>query len=94
MLKKPETASEMLCPLARTFGVELQAGCRGPSCSVWREKPPLVTDRGWKNAVKEEAARTGEKSPYAKAARAVADDPAGFGLEVGFGYCGLGGGVF
>ena len=81
----PERAAERLCPLARTFAAsKAEPGCRGPSCAPWR----WTIGGPWKAAVQKLAAQTGEKVPYPKAARAVADDPAAFGLH---GYCGMGG---
>lgn len=87
-----ETASTKACPLARTFGqAPAHAGCRGSACAVWRWEPVTTANPAWMKAVRAEAERTSERAPFQKAARAVADDPAAFGLVPTRGYCGLGG---
>ena len=88
----PSEAQSILCPLARTFAVSsAQAGCRGPSCACWRWEKITTSHPRWKAAMQDEIARTGEKAPFPKAARAVADNQIALGLVPEVGYCGVGG---
>ncbi|GIT90119.1 hypothetical protein JANAI61_05770 [Jannaschia sp. AI_61] len=80
ILSQEDAAKTWLCPLARTFGTQpLSQYCRGAACAVWRSAP-RPTDDAWRAAVKAVADQNREKPPFAKAARAVADDPEGHGL--------------
>lgn len=39
-MRTPEEATELLCPLARTFGTkDAVPHCRGPVCAAWRWNP-------------------------------------------------------
>jgi hypothetical protein len=88
----PEQAAQLLCPTARTFAVSpAQDGCRGPACAAWRWVHTTTSNPLWTAAVRGVAEATGEKPPYAKAARAVADDMPAFGMAPTRGFCGLGG---
>ena len=88
-LSPAEAATTWACPLARTFAKTDTGMCKGPSCAAW-VPVKRQTDEVWRTAVKAEADRTGEKAPYAKAARAVVDDPEGHGLPLwDKGHCGL-----
>lgn len=90
--RTPEEAAQGFCPLARTFGVpDTSKGCRGPSCLVWRWEEITTAHPLWRDAVKAEAERIGDKVPYSKAAANVAADKAKFGMIPTRGYCGLGG---
>lgn len=92
MLKPSEAATQWLCPLARTFSdKEAVAHCRGDSCAVWRWEKITTAHPAWRDAVKAEAEKIGEKVPYAKVAKIVADDLERFGLTAERGFCGLGG---
>lgn len=91
-LTPTEAAQEWLCPLSRTFATTPAAThCRGASCALWRWEKVTTAHPLWKGAVKAEAEKTGEKPPYPKAARTVADDLEAFGMTVERGYCGMGG---
>lgn len=90
--RTPEQAAEWLCPLARTFAASPSVkGCQGASCALWRWEPVSTSNPLWRAAVKAEAEKTGEKAPFPKAARVVADDLEAFGIKVERGYCGMGG---
>ena len=92
MLRTPEQAAEALCPLSRTFGAkDAVKGCRGPECMPWRWQEIMAGHPRWKAAVHTEAEKTGEKAPFAKAARVVADNPKAHGLVPEKGFCGIGG---
>lgn len=86
----PSEAKAKLCPLARCFiqsgpTTLSDAGCKGPSCAVWR----WSTTGRWAEAVLEVAREIGEGvGPKPRAARIVADDPGKYGCS---GFCGLGG---
>ena len=105
-----EAAKSLLCPLSRTFGDEpLSSTCRGDKCALWRWKPQLTSDPGWKPAIaREMALRCDEynesiagttkqkRTPddfHKSAVAAVARNPEGFGITREEGYCGLGGPV-
>lgn len=86
------SAGSMYCPFARTFAVkEAKEGCRGVACALWRFEKINAGHPLWKKAIAAEVAKTGEKAPYSKAARAIADDPEAHGLVSDRGYCGAGG---
>jgi hypothetical protein len=83
---------DRLCPLARTFATTPAVpNCRGAECALYRVLPITTKHPLWLPAVRKLAEQTGEKPPYTKAARAVADDPAAYGMAADEGYCGLGG---
>lgn len=87
-----EEASQMPCPVARIFGdTPINAHCRASGCILWRWKPIMAGHPLWVKAVRAEAEKLGEKSPFKDASRIVADDPAAFGLTPTEGWCGLGG---
>lgn len=92
MLTPAEAADKWLCPLARTFALrEAMSGCQGEICALWRWEKITTAHPAWRDAVKAEAEKIGEKVPYAKAAKIVADDLERFGLTAERGFCGLGG---
>jgi len=91
-LRTPDEAAETLCPFSRTFGLpQASKGCHGPSCALWRWEVVTTAHPLWRDAVKAEAAKTGEKVPYPKAAAHVADNKEAYGLIPTKGYCGAGG---
>ena len=85
----PDAASKLPCPISRTFGDAPTRNCRTTGCLLWRWKPVTTAHPAWKAAVLAEAAKLGEKAPFPKAARIVADSPEAFGLIVTEGWCGL-----
>lgn len=86
------TINAALCPFARTFSATPAFQyCRGTECAIWRWEKFTTAHPMWRDAVRAEAEKLGEKPPFAKAARIVADDPAAFGLVPNKGYCGAGG---
>lgn len=88
----PETADAVMCPFARTFSASVaKPGCRGPLCALWRWEKIMAGHPVWRAAVQNEGKRLGEGPPFAKAARAVADNPEAFGLTPVKGFCGAGG---
>ena len=90
----PEEAGTKLCPLARTFGsATADPHCRGDECMAWRWAPLLAGTPEHRTAIRKLAEETGEKPPYPKAARAVAEDPEAHGITANRGYCGVGGAV-
>lgn len=96
MFDPKDRQSLPLCPLARTFilagGTSLSdARCRGPECALFRWERITTAHPNWAASVKAVAAEMGEKPPYPKAARVVADDPVKYGLVPVRGYCGAGG---
>ena len=90
--RTPEEAAETLCPFARVFALpQASKGCHGPSCALWRWEEITTAHPLWRDAVKAEAERIGDKVPYPKASANVAADKAKFGLAPTRGYCGAGG---
>jgi hypothetical protein len=82
----------MLCPFSRTFAATPATPlCRGAECALWRWERITVAHPAYKDAVKSRADETGEKVPYPKAARHVADNLETYGLIPTRGYCGAGG---
>jgi hypothetical protein len=91
-MNTPTEAAALLCPLARTFAASPAVeGCRGPACAAWRWETVTTAHPLWREAVRAEAEKTGEKVPFAKAARLVADNAVEFGLVPTKGFCGLAG---
>ncbi len=91
MMRTPEQAAQSLCPFARTFAASpAVTGCRGADCMLWRWENVTTAHPAWKAAVLAEAENTGEKTPFAKAARHVADNAEALGLVPTRGYCGAG----
>ena len=83
--KTPQDAKALwICPLRGQR-------CIADDCPMWRWRERQVSDAGWSEAVRAEAERTGEKAPYAKAARVVANAPEAHGMGPRTGYCGMGG---
>lgn len=92
MLRTPEEAAAMLCPLARTFAEpKANAGCRGPACMCWRWEQITTSHPLWAAAVRLEASARGEKAPFPKAAAFVAEHKEALGLVPTRGFCGIGG---
>lgn len=92
MMKTPEEAAHLLCPVARTFSASpATAGCKGPECMVWRWEAVTVKHPLWLGAMQARAAEIGEKAPYPKAAAWVAANLADLGMVPVKGWCGLGG---
>lgn len=88
----PEEARSLLCPLARTFATkDAVTGCRGPECAVWRWEKITTSHPAWMPAVRSVASEIGEKPPYPKASKIVADDLVKYGMTEDRGHCGLGG---
>lgn len=85
-LTPDEARGKRLCPNAALIGTEKTQTpfCHGPACGAWR----WTLDQAYRDAVKKEADRTGEKGNPVKAAQTVAAKPVSFNLR---GYCGLGG---
>lgn len=84
--------NETLCPFARTFAATpAHIHCRGPECALWRWEDITTAHPKWKAAVLAKAEEIGDKVPYAKAAKWVADNRAEIGLVPTQGYCGGGG---
>jgi hypothetical protein len=84
-------ASNLLCPLARTFGANNQTGCRGADCAVWRWVPVTTAHPGWVKAVQAKAEELGEKAPFIRSSKWVAENKIELGLVPTHGYCGMGG---
>lgn len=90
-MRTPEQAAGALCPFARTFAASpAVTWCRGEVCMLWRWEAVTTAHPLWRAAVLAEAEKTGEKSPYPKAARHVADNAETLGLVATRGYCGAG----
>jgi hypothetical protein len=98
-----EAAERLRCPLAATFGGDLQAKCRGDGCAAWRWLPVMANDPRFESAIKreiaclqKEASDAGKKEPSAnllhqKAVAKINKNPAGYGITSTHGYCGVGG---
>lgn len=93
MLRTPDEAAEMLCPLSRTFGdKDAVKGCRGASCMVWRWEKITTAHPLWLPAVRKVAEEIGDTTPgRSKAAKVIADDMQAYGLVPTRGFCGIGG---
>lgn len=88
----PEEAEAFVCPIARTFGDKpVIEKCRSTACILWRWEEIMAGDARWKKAIATVVAETGEKPPFAKAAKSVAADPVAHDLVSTHGWCGLGG---
>ncbi len=88
----PEAAAEKVCPIARLFpSAHVEANCRAAACMMWRWEPLSTADPAWRAAVRSIADEAGEKAPFPKAARAVAENPEAHGLSAQTGFCGLAG---
>ena len=88
----PETASETLCPFARTFGSpKSQEGCRGPSCAIWRWVPLQANDPRFVSAVAKLI--DGNVLKHKEAVAEVMKDREAHGVPIKpeVGYCGAGG---
>ena len=94
-----EQAREKWCPFAKfNTGIapeRIHDGgfrCIASDCMAWRWVPLKVTPE-YLDAVRTVAEETGEKPPFAKAARTVADGPGKLGLpsKPFRGFCGLAG---
>lgn len=87
-----EDAKAMICPIARVSGLpKIPSKCRGSACMLWRWQELMTSSPGYKEALKKLGEENGEKPPYAKAARMIADHPEHYGQTVERGWCGLGG---
>lgn len=81
-----------LCPLARTFAdARANPHCRGAYCAAYRVLPVSTSHPLWAPAVRKVAAEIGDKPPYAKASKLVADNLTAHSMSKTDGYCGLGG---
>lgn len=89
-LLTPAEAMARACPIGRTFASSHHL-CIGDACILWRWHKPTTAHPAWAPAVRKVAEGLGEKPPFPKAARIVADDPAAHGMPLGLGRCGLGG---
>lgn len=91
----PEYAKERwICPLARTFGDKpLQENCRGDDCPLWRWRPLLTSEPGYKDAVIEAGKLHKDDRNGKTPAEWVNAHRADYGLpaEPYVGWCGLGG---
>ena len=88
----PEEAAAKTCPIGRTQPMKnAVVMCRGTDCMFWRIKARDTSEPGWKEAVRKVADESGEKAPYAKSSRTVANDPEAHGMGPQRGYCGLAG---
>lgn len=91
-MRTPEEAAGLLCPFSRTFAApQAQAGCRGPSCALWRWEQITTAHPLWKDAVRAKAEELGERQPFPKAAAWVAENKASLGMVPVKGFCGAGG---
>lgn len=81
-----EARKSRLCPNAALIGTAKTASpfCHGIICGAWR----WANNQAFRDAVKREAERNGEKAPFSKSSATVTAKPVTFNLE---GYCGLGG---
>jgi hypothetical protein len=81
-----------LCPFSRTFADKTAvAHCRGDACALFRWETVTTAHPLWKDAMQARIAETGEKVPYPKAAKWVAENKVELGLVPTKGYCGAGG---
>ena len=88
----PETASQALCPFARTFASsKSQEGCRGPSCALWRWVPIPANDPRIIGAIAK--LMDGNALKHKEAVATVMKDRVAHGIPTGpeVGYCGAGG---
>ena len=79
-----DAKNDWLCPMD-------SERCLADNCPMWRWRERQTTDAGWLDAVRAEADRTGEKAPFAKAARVVANAPEAHGMGPRTGFCGMAG---
>lgn len=95
-MKTTAEAKDLLCPFARSFilvgGTSVaDKGCHGPDCMLWRWETITTAHPLWKDAVLTKGAELGEKPPYAKASKWVAENMVALGLVPTKGFCGAGG---
>jgi hypothetical protein len=85
-----EASAEYYCPIAKSRPSQIGPVCVNRGCVLFREMP-MTCNSAWLEAVKSKAVEIGDKTAAkTEAARAVAADPEGHGLDRLF-YCGLGG---
>jgi hypothetical protein len=90
--RTPESAAEALCPFARTFGApKAEAGCRGPSCALWRWVPIQANDPRFTAAVAKLTGGSAVKHKEAVAAVMADREAHGVPVKPEVGYCGAGG---
>jgi len=88
----PEQAKDSFkCPIARCMSTKEGANCEAADCILWRWVPLSTKDPKWRSAIVAIASETGEKAPFAKAAKEVSNNPQKYGMKLSKGYCGLGG---
>lgn len=84
MLRTPQESESTGCPI-------LKQACVHAECMMWRWERMTISHPNWKAAVQTKGEEFGEKVPFPKASKYVADNPEEFGIIAKKGYCGMAG---